>query len=131
MVVVLIIIFSFMEALKFSHFDMQHFIDTFRVEGSILYTILMILVFIYALSIVVAFLWKRSLEGCALFFKEKLFSTAGLLFVIGAFTLILCGIGILVSLAGYIVLAIAFFSIKPIIPEQEKSADIMDVPASD
>jgi len=73
---------------------------------------LTILGFAYVISIVFAYLWKTSLDKTATFFNEKLFKTAGLLFVIGAFSIILCGIGSLVMLAGYIVLAIAFFSLK-------------------
>jgi len=53
-----------------------------------------------------------SLDKTAEFFGDKAFKTAGVLYVIGASTMILCGLGALVNLAAHIVLAVAFFSLK-------------------
>ena len=74
----------------------------------------MVCVFFYVITIAYAYLWKLSLDKTAGFFNEKGFKTAGLLYIIGAATIILCGMGVLVTLAGHIVLAVAFFSLKPV-----------------
>ncbi|MDD3877535.1 MAG: DUF996 domain-containing protein [Bacteroidales bacterium] len=88
-------------------------IDTLEIfVRSFLSDFLIMLALMYGMVILNAFLWKMSLDKTAHFFNEKLFKTAGLLYIIGAFTLVLCGIGILVTMAGHIVLAIAFFSLK-------------------
>lgn len=114
--VILSLIFSLFYAiydiLQNSGFSIDYIVRNYSLEGSFLNTILVLMAFYYIVGIIVAFLWKRSLDASADFFKEKLFSTAGWLYVIGAATLILCGIGIFITLAAHIVLAIAFFSIK-------------------
>ncbi len=94
------------------NFDIRLLTETFSPDGSLINNLLMVVVMFYVVSIIVAFLWKRSLDACSVIFNEKLFATAGLLYIIGAFTIILCGVGLLVSLAGHVVMAIAFFSIK-------------------
>ncbi len=53
-----------------------------------------------------------SLDKTAQFFGDNAFKTAGILYIIGASTMILCGLGALVNLAAHIVLAVAFFSLK-------------------
>lgn len=75
-------------------------------------TIVSVLIFYYFIFITYAYLWKLSLDKTAAFFNDNAFKTAGILYVIGAASIVLCGIGILVTLAANIVLAVAFFSLK-------------------
>ncbi len=82
------------------------------IKENLLTTIISILVFFYIITITCAYLWKLSLDKTAVFFNDSTFKTAGILYIIGACTTILCGLGILVNIAGHIVLAIAFFSLK-------------------
>ncbi len=121
--VILSLIFFFFYAiydiLQNSGFSIDYIVNNFSIEGSFLNTVLVLIAFYYVVSIIIAFLWKRSLDACAVFLKEKLFATAGLLYVIGALSLILCGIGILITLAAHIVLAIAFFSVKTPVRSQK------------
>jgi len=90
--------------------DIYMFINT--IKENLLTTIIGIFVLFYIIAITCAYLWKMSLDKTAVFFNDKAFKTAGLLYVIGAATIILCGLGALVNLAGHIVLAVAFFSAK-------------------
>jgi len=82
------------------------------VKENLLTTIISVLVFIYIITITCAYLWKLTLDKTAVFFNDNIFKTVGILYIVGASTTILCGLGLLVNLAGHIVLAIGFFSLK-------------------
>jgi len=111
---VIFIIFTFINVFADYHYDMEYFFSQIgSIKEDFLTTIIMIGVFFYVISITYAYLWKMSLDKTAVFFNDKAFKTAGLLYIIGAATIVVCGLGMLVTIAGHIVLAVAFFSLKP------------------
>ena len=110
---VVYIIFTFMNVFADYNYDMKYFISSFgTIKDDFITTIIMIGVFFYIITIAYAYLWKMSLDKTAAFFNEKAFKTVGLLYIIGAATIVVCGLGILVTFAAHIVLAVAFFSLK-------------------
>jgi len=107
------IIFTLFDVFKSYHYDIEYLVNSIgSIKEDFITTIIMISVFFYVIIIAYAYLWKLSLDKTAAFFNEKGFKTAGLLYIIGAPTIIICGLGALVTLAGHIVLAVAFFSLK-------------------
>jgi len=121
--IVVYFVFLFMDIFKaYGDVGIYFFEDPDNIEmlvSSFLTELVVVFVFAYVVMILFAFLWKKSLDKTAAFFNEKLFKTAGLLYIIGAPTIIVCGLGFLVTLAGHIVLAVAFFSLKK--TEQQNS----------
>ncbi len=64
----------------------------------------------YAIFVFGFYLQKQAYEILAQATAQSLFKTAGLLVFIGAITTILLGLGLLLIIVGYIVLAVAFFT---------------------
>jgi uncharacterized membrane protein len=64
----------------------------------------------YAISLVAFYFYKEAYEVLAQATAHNLFKIAGLLMFIGAITIILFGLGALLIIVGYIVLAVAFFT---------------------
>ena len=75
--------------------------------------ILSILAAVWIFAIVASFFAWRSLKRVASKSTVSLFSTAGLLMLIGAFLVIALGLGAILMWIAVLLLAIAFFQIKP------------------
>lgn len=75
--------------------------------------ILVVLVILWVSSIIAAFFIRRSLETLSVKSGVGLFSTAGLLLLIGAVLIIALGIGLILIWISALLLAIAFFRIRP------------------
>ncbi len=72
-----------------------------------------VLIIIWVFSIIAAFFVRRSLGTLSAKSGVGLFSTAGLLLLIGAVLIILFGIGLILIWISALLLAIAFFQIRP------------------
>jgi uncharacterized membrane protein len=79
----------------------------------ILAALIAILIVVWIFAIISSFLAWKSLKQLAEKSKVGLFGTAGLLLLIGAFLLIVIGLGAILMWIAALVLAIAFFSMKP------------------
>jgi len=78
------------------------------------------LVVLFVFTIVSAIFFRKSLTSLSAKSREKIFETAGLLWLIGAvLTIILIGF-VLIGIA-WILIAVGFFSIKPTAPPQPPS----------
>ncbi len=64
----------------------------------------------YAISLAAFYFYKEAYDILAQATAHNLFKIAGLLMFIGAITIILFGLGALLIIVGYIVLAVAFFT---------------------
>jgi uncharacterized membrane protein len=64
----------------------------------------------YAISLAAFYFYKEAYKILAQATAHNLFKIAGLLMFIGAITTILFGLGLLLIIVGYIVLAVAFFT---------------------
>jgi len=73
---------------------------------------IVIIVILWVFAIVATILYRRSLKQLSAKTNVGLFSTAGLLLLIGA-ALIIVGIGLLLMWVATLILAIAFFTMKP------------------
>ncbi len=74
---------------------------------------IVIVVILWIFAILAAFFLRRSLKQLSTKTSVGLFSTAGLLILIGAVLIIIFGIGALLMWIGSLILAIAFFTMKP------------------
>jgi uncharacterized membrane protein len=72
-----------------------------------------VLIILWVFSIIAAFFVRRSLGTLSAKSGVGLFSTAGLLLLIGAVLIVLFGIGLILIWISALLLAIAFFQIKP------------------
>jgi uncharacterized membrane protein len=81
-----------------------------------LFTILLVL---WIISILVAFFFRRSFGTLSQKSGIGLFSTTGLLLLIGAFLIIIFGVGLILIWISALLLAIAFFQLKP--PQEEST----------
>jgi uncharacterized membrane protein len=72
-----------------------------------------VLIILWVSSIIAAFFIRRSLGTLSVKSGVGLFSTAGLLLLIGAVLIILFGIGLILIWISALLLAIAFFKIRP------------------
>jgi len=72
-----------------------------------------VLIILWVFSIISAFFVRRSLGTLSVKSGVGLFSTAGLLLLIGAVLIILFGIGLILIWISALLLAIAFFQIRP------------------
>jgi uncharacterized membrane protein len=73
----------------------------------------LVLVILWVFAIVAGFFARRSLKTLSTKASVGLFSTGGLLLLIGAFLVILFGFGFILMWVGTLLIAIAFFQIKP------------------
>jgi uncharacterized membrane protein len=71
------------------------------------------LIILWVSSIIAAFFFRRSLGALSVKSGVGLFSTAGLLLLIGAVLIVLFGIGLILIWISALLLAIAFFRIRP------------------
>ncbi len=74
---------------------------------------IVIVVILWIFAILSAFFLRRSLRQLSAKTSVGLFSTAGLLILIGAGLIIIFGIGAILMWIGALILAIAFFTMKP------------------
>jgi uncharacterized membrane protein len=79
---------------------------------SIVGAIFLVLVILWVLAIVAAFFARRSLKTLSTKTNVGLFSTGGLLLLIGAFLIIIFGLGFILMWVAALLIAIAFFQIK-------------------
>jgi uncharacterized membrane protein len=75
--------------------------------------IIAVLIILWVCSIIAAFFIRRSLGKLSIKSGVGLFSTAGLLLLIGAVLIIAIGVGLILIWISALLLAIAFFQIKP------------------
>ena len=75
--------------------------------------IFVVLIIFWVFSIIAAFFFKRSFGKLSEKSGIGLFSTAGLLLLIGAVLIILFGVGLILVWISALLLAIAFFQLKP------------------
>jgi uncharacterized membrane protein len=81
--------------------------------GPFLAGIFATLIILWVFAIIATFFARRSLVSLSAKSGVGLFSTAGLLLLIGAVLIIALGIGLLLMWIGALLLAIAFFQLKP------------------
>ena len=74
---------------------------------------ILIFVTIWVFAIIATFLYRRSLKQLSERTNVGLFSTAGMLLLVGAVLIIAFGFGLLLMWIAMVILAIAFFTIKP------------------
>lgn len=72
-----------------------------------------IFVILWIFAIIATFFVRRSLMRVSAKTNVGLFSTAGLLLLIGAFLVIVVGLGLILMWVAALILAIAFFNLKP------------------
>jgi len=72
-----------------------------------------VLIILWVFSIIAAFLFRRSFGTLSEKSGVGLFSTAGLLLLIGAVLIVLFGVGLILIWISALLLAIAFFQLKP------------------
>jgi uncharacterized membrane protein len=90
--------------------------DLIPLIASVIVAILIILAIVWIFAIIASFFVRRSLKQIALKSNIGLFSTAGLLLLIGAFLIIAFGLGAILMWIAALLLAIAFFQLKPTPP---------------
>jgi uncharacterized membrane protein len=93
---------------------------------SIIGAVFLVLVILWVFAIVAAFFARRSLKTLSTKTSVGLFSTGGLLLLIGAFLTII-GIGFILMWIAALLIAIAFFQIKP---QSEQPVTTMTPPPS-
>jgi uncharacterized membrane protein len=86
---------------------------SFEAIGPFLAGLFATLIILWVFAIIATFFVRRSLISLSAKSGVGLFSTAGLLMLIGAVLIIALGIGLLLIWIGALILAIAFFSLKP------------------
>jgi uncharacterized membrane protein len=74
---------------------------------------ILIFVILWVFAIIATFLIRRSLTQLSVKSSVGLFGTAGILLLIGAFLVIVFGLGLILMWIAALILAIAFFSLKP------------------
>ncbi len=86
---------------------------SFEAIGPFLAGLFATLIILWVFAIIATFFARRSLVSLSAKSGVGLFSTAGLLLLIGAVLIIALGIGLLLIWIGALLLAIAFFQLKP------------------
>jgi uncharacterized membrane protein len=79
----------------------------------IILVVIIVLAIIWIFAIISAFYVRRSLKEVSEKSKVGSFGTAGILLLIGAFLIIIFGLGLLFMWIAALILAIAFFTLKP------------------
>jgi uncharacterized membrane protein len=74
---------------------------------------IVIFIILWVFAIIATFLIRRSLTQLSAKSNVGLFGTAGLLLLIGAFLIIVVGLGLILIWIATLILAIAFFRLKP------------------
>jgi uncharacterized membrane protein len=75
---------------------------------------IVIIAILWVFAIIATFFLRRSLKQLSAKSNYGLFGTAGLLLLIGAFLVIVIGLGLILIWIAALILAIAFFNLKPI-----------------
>jgi uncharacterized membrane protein len=75
--------------------------------------LLIFLVVLWIFAVIAAFFFRRSFRTLSARSTVGLFSTAGLLMLVGAVLIVIFGIGLILIWISVLILAIAFFTIKP------------------
>ena len=75
---------------------------------------IMVIAILWVFAIIATFFLRRSLNKLSAKSNYGLFGTVGLLLLIGAFLVIIFGLGLILMWIAALILAIAFFSLKPI-----------------
>lgn len=83
----------------------------------ILLVVIVVLVVVWIFAIISAFFVRRSLKEVSAKSNVGSFGTAGILLLIGAFLIIIFGLGLLLMWIAALILAIAFFTMKPQEPQ--------------
>jgi len=79
---------------------------------------IVVFIIVWVFAIIAAIFFRRSLKLVSNKTTVGLFSTAGLLLIIGAGLIIVVGLGLILMWIATLILAIAFFTMKPRIQEQ-------------
>jgi uncharacterized membrane protein len=74
---------------------------------------IMIIAILWVFAIIATFFLRRSLKQLSAKSNYGLFGTVGLLLLIGAFLVIVVGLGLILMWIAVLILAIAFFNLKP------------------
>ena len=74
---------------------------------------ILIFVILWVFAIIATFLIRRSLTQLSVKSSVGLFGTAGILLLVGAFLVIVFGLGLILMWIAALILAIAFFRLKP------------------
>ena len=74
---------------------------------------ILIFVILWVFAIIATFLIRRSLIQLSAKSSDGLFGTAGILLLVGAFLVIVFGLGLILMWIAALILAIAFFRLKP------------------
>jgi uncharacterized membrane protein len=90
--------------------------DILPLVAGFIVAILVILAIVWIFAIIASFFVRRSLKQVALKSNIGLFGPAGLLLLIGAFLIIAFGLGAILMWIAALLLAIAFFQLKPTPP---------------
>jgi uncharacterized membrane protein len=72
--------------------------------------VIVAIIVVYAISLAAFYFFKEAYDILAQAIAHNLFKVAGLLLFIGGITTILFGLGLLLIIVGYVVLAVAFFT---------------------
>ncbi len=80
--------------------------------------IIVVFIIVWIFAIIAAIFFRRSLKLVSNKTSVGLFSTAGLLLLIGAGLIIIVGLGVILMWIATLILAIAFFTMKPRVEEQ-------------
>ena len=75
---------------------------------------IMVIAILWVFAIIATFFLRRSLSKLSAKSNYGLFGTVGLLLLIGAFLVIIFGLGLILMWIAALILAIAFFNLKPI-----------------
>lgn len=89
---------------------------------------ILVFVTLWVFAIIATFFLRRSLKQLSAKANVGLFSTTGLLFLLGAVLVIVFGLGLLLIWIAALVLAIAFFTMRP--PETQQTPMITSTPQS-
>jgi uncharacterized membrane protein len=79
----------------------------------IIWVVIVVLAVIWIFAVISAFFVRRSLKQVSEKSNVGSFGTAGILLLIGAFLIILFGLGLLLMWIAALILAISFFTLKP------------------
>jgi len=75
---------------------------------------IVVIAILWVFAIIATFFLRRSLNKLSAKSNYGLFGTVGLLLLIGAFLVIVVGLGLILMWIAVLILAIAFFNLKPI-----------------
>ena len=92
--------------------------------------VIVVILILWIFAIISAFFVRRSLKQLSTKTNTGLFSTAGLLLLIGAVLIIIFGLGAILMWIATLILAIAFFTIKPREAQQPQMVTASPQPAT-